>query len=252
MVEIAKRMRIFWFCIVYFSSLSFAVLAADPVKDGEEIEPVEIPMTLIVNPVVDGEEIDPIETFERAERAMGRADVNDALFLLRAAAMENYTPAQVRLGEFFDYSDFKEDAVGWFLVSAFQGNINGAYGLAKMYALGEGISQRDDKALFWYRFAAERNHLMSVKMLVLAYEEGHLGVEKDADEAKFWEDKLPRLLAIQKEERRLSEERYAKDLEDAHDAAEAAAEERSVKIRESKETEETKSEKDPVNEPVNE
>lgn len=235
MVEIAKRMRIFWFCIMYFSSLSFAVMAA--------------PMSLITDPMKDVEEIDPVETFERAERAMDRADINDALFLLRASAFENYTPAQVRLGEYFDYAEFDEDAVGWFLMAAFQGNVSGAFGLAKMYATGEGIDKREDKALFWYRFAAERNHLSSVKVLVSVYKDGLLGVKKDAKEAQFWEDKIPRLLAVQKKEDQLRNEQYIKQVEEGRAKRKAAREEAAKKLLELKEAEDAEKEKASGDEP---
>ena len=236
MVEIAKRMKIFWFGIMYLSSLSFAVLAA--------------PMTLIVDPVKEGEEIDPVETFARAEKAMDRADINDALFLLRAAAFENYTPAQVRLGEYFDYAEFDEDAVGWFLMSAFQGNVSGAFGLAKMYATGEGIGKREDKALFWYRFAAERNHLSSVRVLVSAYKDGLLGVKKDINKSQMWEDKIPRLMAIEKKEAKLRNELFVKKVEEGRASRKAAQEEGAKKFLEMKEVEEAESAKAAENEPA--
>lgn len=241
MVEIATRMRVFLFCIMYFSSLSFTVLAA-PQDDSQEA-PEVAPMTLISDPVEDEDEVDPVEMFERAQKAMDRADINDALFLLRAAAWENYTPAQVRLGEYFDYAEFDEDAVGWFLMAAFQGNVSGAFGLAKMYATGEGIDKREDKALFWYRFAAERNHLSSVKVLASAYKDGLLGVKKDPNEAQKWEDKIPRLMAIQKKEEQRKNEEFVQKVKDGRDKRKAAREEAAKKHLELQEAEKSKKEK---------
>ncbi len=223
----AIRMKIYWFYFVFCSLLSSTVLA-DP---------------LVVNPLKEDEKIDPVEAFERAEKAMERADINDALFLLRASAYQNYTPAQVRLGEYFDYAEFNEDAVGWFLMSAFQGNVEGAFGLAKMYANGEGIEKSDEKAFFWFRFAAERNHLNSVRVVERAYKHGLLGQKIDPVQAKLWEDKIPRLTAIQKKEDQLKLELEKKKIEEGKAKRKAAQEEADRKLLELKALEEAQSKK---------
>ncbi|MDX8385682.1 MAG: hypothetical protein R8M11_04085, partial [Gallionella sp.] len=168
------------------------------------------------------------------------------------SAMENYTPAQVRLGEYFDYAEYNEDAVGWFLMAAFQGNVSGAFGLAKMYSTGEGIDKREDKALFWYRFAAERNHLSSVRVLASAYKNGFLGVKEDLDEAQLWEDKIPRLMAIFNEKQELRNQAFIKKVEDGKATRKAAAEEAANRFIEARKKDESQKEKASGDELVNE
>lgn len=159
-------------------------------------------------------EEDPAEIFARAEEAMRRMDVKESVLALKKAAEMNYLPAQVFLGEYYDYSEYNEDAVGWFMTAAFQGSVTGAFGLAKMYASGEGIQQSNEKALFWFRFAAERNHFAAAQIMHSTYKQGLFGQQIDLEQAKYWEEKLPALQAFERKEleaqRKLAEERIAK------------------------------------------
>ena len=143
---------------------------------------------------------DPAELFLLSEKATDRQDIKESLRLLLKSANENYTPAQVRLGEYLDYSEYDEDAVGWFMTAAFQGNIKGAFGLAKMYAEGEGVEKNEGKAFFWFKFAAEKDHIGAIKVLANAFEFGRLGKQIDLVQAKYWKDKLPALEAAKKRE----------------------------------------------------
>ena len=149
---------------------------------------------------VDEEKKDPEEIFAEAEDAMNRADLKKALDLFREAALLNYTPAQVFLGEYWDYASYYEEAVGWFMTAAYQGNVAGAFGLAKMYAQGNGIAQSNEKAFFWLRFAAERNHLPAMKVMLSIYKKGMWGQKADAEQAKYWQEKIPAVAAAEKKQ----------------------------------------------------
>ena len=169
----------------------------------------------------------PAEIFARAELAMQRTDAKAAVDLLREAAGQNYIPAQVVLGEWLDLSEFDEEAVGWFMTAAYQGNPAGAFGLGKMYSSGEGIAKSDEKALFWFRFAAEKNHLAAVKVMLSTYKYGKLGQKIDLEQANLWEDKLPALEEIQRKEN-------ARKKNLAKEEAERAAEEKKAALEEAK------------------
>ena len=58
--------------------------------------------------------------------------------------------------------------------------------LGTSYALGTGITQDNEKALYWYRKAAENGSIETMKELGYIYETGRLGVKKDLDEAERW------------------------------------------------------------------
>lgn len=236
-MAIAKYKSWFWSCAVVFGLLSSDALAdtdknvaASPVKDAA------------ASPAKD-EVVDPVEAFARAERAIGLQDVKEAMELLRKSAEQNYAPAQVLLGELLDYSEFDDEAVGWFLTAAYQGNPAGAFGLAKMYSTGEGIQQSDEKALYWFRFAAERNHLASTKLMSVTYKKGLMGQKIDLEQAKLWEDRLPALEAAEKREiarkTKIAVEAAKKAAKEAKEAKAAARE----KYLESKAIEESDTKK---------
>lgn len=170
----AAHKRIFQFAILAFSLLSSVALA------------------------------DQAAELERAKGFYDKQQMVDAFDLMKKLAEQNYLPAQARLGEMLDYTEADEEAVGWYLMAAFQGNAEGAYGLGKMYQSGEGIKKELGQALFWFRFAAERDNLNAIKVLEVSYrigEESELKVQADLKESKFWETKrIPMEAALMKAE----------------------------------------------------
>ncbi|MHB1292721.1 MAG: tetratricopeptide repeat protein [Sulfuricella sp.] len=132
---------------------------------------------------------DPAQDTARAEEAFSKGDLTQTIPLLKKAASEGYAPAQVRLGEILDVSEFNEEAVTWFRKAADQGSAAGAFGLGRMYALGEGIEKDPKKALYWIIFAAEKDYLLAVKLLAQAYRTGDLGLTVDPRQAQLWEAK---------------------------------------------------------------
>lgn len=171
---------------------------------------------------------DPAAEFALAEQAMDEQDLREAAIHYRKAAEQNYLPAQTALGELLHGSEDEEEAVGWFLMSAYQGDAAGAYDLGQMYVNGFGIEKSSEKALYWIRHAAEKNYLPAAETLAVAYRAGNLGLAKDLDQAKKWESRLPGLRAASQKE---LEEKFAA-LKAAQKAARKAAFEEAKEKRE--------------------
>jgi TPR repeat protein len=142
--------------------------------------------------------------------ALKHDDIFEAEKYFRKAAEQNYVPAQVQLGELKHAALENEEAVGWFLMAAYQGDAAGAYDLGEMYASGEGVELNVAKAVYWINHSAEKNYLPAVEVLVNAYRAGDLGLKIDLDKVKSWESKSIPLRAA------------AKKVEDARIAAEIA------------------------------
>lgn len=142
--------------------------------------------------------VDFKQDMERAEDAFNREDVVKAVALLRRAAEQNYIPAQVRLGEILDYAEHDEEAVGWYMMAANQGDAAGEYNLGSMYAVGEGIEIDFKKAVYWTARSAKKDYLAAVKSLAQSYRMGGMGLSIDIEQAQFWEGKVNALEAAVK------------------------------------------------------
>jgi TPR repeat protein len=133
--------------------------------------------------------------FALAEAAMDEQDLHEAAIHYRKAAEMNYLPAQTSLGELLHTSQDFDEAFGWFLMSAYQGDAAGAYDLGQAYANGEGVEKDFAKAVYWIKVAAEKNYLTAAETLTAAYRTGDLGLAKDPDQVKKWESRLPGMRA---------------------------------------------------------
>jgi hypothetical protein len=149
----------------------------------------------LADPAAEVAHVDPVTEFALGDLAMDEQDLREAAIHYRKAAEQNYLPAQTALGELLHTSEDYEDAVGWFLMSAYQGDAAGAYDLGQAYANGEGVEKSSKKALYWITNAAEKNYLSAAETLAVAYRKGDLGLEIDLDQAKKWESRLPALRA---------------------------------------------------------
>ena len=147
---------------------------------------------IVVSPVALA---DPAGDVARAKEALDREEITEAAKIFRQAAEQNYAPAQVGLGELMHTTQEFDEAVGWFLMAAYQGDAAGAFDLGQMYAVGEGIEKNSEKALYWMKFAANKNYLPAVDVLATAYRKGDLGLTIDLDQANKWESRLPALRA---------------------------------------------------------
>ncbi|MBI3479758.1 MAG: sel1 repeat family protein [Nitrosomonadales bacterium] len=134
----------------------------------------------------------------RAQAALDEQDLTAAAKLLRPIAEQNFLPAQVALGELMHSSQENEEAFGWFMMAAYQGDAAAAYNLGLMYASGEGVEQSLPKAFYWIKNSADKNYLTAVQAMVVAYREGGFGLTADVEQAKKWEAKVGPLMAAAK------------------------------------------------------
>ena len=122
----------------------------------------------------------PEEDFLAGEKVYDQGDVSQAMTLLRRAADAGHAKAQARLGEILDQAEFNEEAVDYFRKAAEQGEPDGEFGLASMYAAGEGVKKDQNEALVWFKRAAEKGHIQALKVVAGAYIYGDLGLDEVA------------------------------------------------------------------------
>lgn len=141
---------------------------------------------------------------QRANDYYDSQEMMDAAVIFKRLAKENYVPAQARLGDLLDYTEVHEEAVGWYIMAAFQGNADGAFGLGRAYSTGLGIRKDPDQALYWFKFSADKDNLNAIKVMENAYRIGEtsgLPVKVDLKQAEYWKvKKIPLDLAKKKEE----------------------------------------------------
>jgi TPR repeat protein len=139
---------------------------------------------------------DPVEDMALGEAAFNKEDVTTAIAFFTKAAQQNYAPAQVRLGELLDSSEYNKEAVEWYRKAAEQGDPDGEYDLGHMYVTGEGVEKNAEKAVYWLSRAAAKNHILAVSTLAQAYRKGELGLAIDLDKAKLYESNASILEAM--------------------------------------------------------
>jgi TPR repeat protein len=124
------------------------------------------------------------EDYEKANEAQGRGDFMVAMPLLKKTADAGYGPAQSLFADMLDASESQEEAVGYYIKAAEQGDAHGQSGLARMLSAGRGVARDNAKALEWLRKAAAQDYLDAVKVLMGAYQTGAYGVTPDPGQAK--------------------------------------------------------------------
>jgi TPR repeat protein len=141
---------------------------------------------LAVTPVFAG----PDEDYAAGMKFNERGDVVAALPLLQKAADAGHAAAQAAYGLLLDQADNDEEAVEYFRKSAMQGNAEGQFGLAGMYATGEGMPKKDEaEALKYFNLAAKQGHVMAINQLAQCYMTGCLGIpesDRKGKEALNW------------------------------------------------------------------
>lgn len=131
----------------------------------------------------------PPEDFAAGEAAFRQGDVRGAIARLKAAADAGHPKAQALLGTILDRAERDEEAVRYFRLAADQNDADGAYGLAGMYASGEGVPRDIAQARQWMEKAASLGHRDAVNTLATAYLRGGLGVsepERSSPAALDW------------------------------------------------------------------
>ena len=129
--------------------------------------------------------------------AFNRGDLPGAMALFQKAAAAGSPEAQVRLGFLLDHAEDDEEAVRWYRAAAEQAYPAGLAGLAQMYAKGEGVPRDPAKARKLFEQAAEEGHAPSVRVLIAAYENGGLDVDRDAERLAYWRGKLASLESLE-------------------------------------------------------
>ncbi|MCB1739781.1 MAG: sel1 repeat family protein [Gammaproteobacteria bacterium] len=127
---------------------------------------------------------DPQADFERGRQAFARDDLMGAIDWLRRAARAEHTPAQTLLAYILDRAEQNEEALRLFQAAAEKGDTEAMYGLAAMYAAGEGTDKDEASALKWYRAAADLGHERANLGLAEAYLKGSLGLPRDEAAAR--------------------------------------------------------------------
>jgi len=121
--------------------------------------------------------------------AFNRGDLPGAMALYEKAAEAGSPEAQARLAYLLDYAEDNEKAVFWYRAAAEQDYPDGIAGLAAMYAKGEGVAQDSRKARELFEKAGEAGHAGSIRVLIRAYEKGELDLEKDPAQVAYWKEK---------------------------------------------------------------
>jgi len=215
----AKISQPFWVGALLFNMLSSAALADEP------------PATPLTSAALSNMKVpeDPKMIAEKAQTALNDEDLVTAMKLFYQAALQNYIPAQVQMGQFAQSAETYEEAVGWYLTAAMQGDARGQFYLSGLYSEGLGIEKDPAKALYWTRRSAAQDYLPAVKAMARAYRMGGFSgqVKVDLDQAKLWEAKIARLEAIERSENLKNVAEYKKQLREAaikaNEAKKAAA-----------------------------
>lgn len=121
--------------------------------------------------------------------AFNSGDLPGAMTLYEKAAEAGSPEAQVRLAYLLDYAEDNEKAVYWYRAATDQGYPDGIGGLAEMYAKGEGVPTDLAKARELFEKAGEAGHAPSIRVLIGAYDQGGLDVERDEVKLAYWKDK---------------------------------------------------------------
>lgn len=125
--------------------------------------------------------------------AFNSGDLPGAMALYEKAAEAGSAEAQVRLAYLLDYAEDNEKAVHWYRAAADQDYPEGIGGLAEMYAKGEGVPSDPAKARELFEKAGEAGHAPSIRVLIGAYDQGGLDVERDESQLAYWREKLASL-----------------------------------------------------------
>ncbi len=126
------------------------------------------------------------ETLRDGELAYNRGDIVGAMSLFRKAAEEGHPTAQVRLARILDAAGDNTGAVRWFKQAAELGDAEASYELGTKYAFGEGVDKDLDTAVKLITDAAQGGYSQALRTLVLAYENGGLGLSVDHERAVSW------------------------------------------------------------------
>ncbi|TFG41325.1 MAG: sel1 repeat family protein [Chromatiales bacterium] len=127
---------------------------------------------------------------EEGLAAFNSGDVIGAMGHYRRAADAGSTEAMVRLAWILDQSEDNAGALRLYSEAADAGDPAGQFGLAELYANGEGVKRDVRYAVKLFEAAAANGHTRAMRVLASAYEEGGLGVVPSVEQAEYWRKKL--------------------------------------------------------------
>jgi TPR repeat protein len=131
----------------------------------------------------------PAEDVKAADAALRADDLPQAMALLRKAADQGDPLAQARLGDLLRSAGLEAEAVVLYTKAVDRGEPAGEVGLGRAYADGAGVPQDAARALELYRKAEARNYGPAFDLIGRAYRTGSLGLPRDLEKAKSYEDK---------------------------------------------------------------
>jgi len=136
------------------------------------------------------------EAYTRAKELYDAKNYQAALPLMRKAAENNHTEAQIYLGVMYEngYGTTVDvyEAVKWFRKSAEQGYHWGQHNLGIMYRDGKGVKRDFSLAIYYFQKAAEQNNENAFASLGHMIENGQ-GITKNFHEAISLYQKSARL-----------------------------------------------------------
>jgi len=127
---------------------------------------------------------------QEGQDAYTRGDLIGAVEIYTPLAEAGSAEAQTRLGWILDQAEDDEEAVRWYRAAADRQYAPGESGLAEMYAKGEGVDADPAKAVELFERAADNDHVPAIRILIDAYEKGHMGLQRDGDRASYWRQRL--------------------------------------------------------------
>ena len=148
-----------------------------PVHAQEAETPVEAPIN------VDKELAEGLAAFNSG-------DLIGAMSRYRRAANSGSTEAKVRLAWILDQSEDNAGALRLYSEAAEAGDPAGQFGLAELYANGEGVKRDVRRAVKLFEAAAANGYPRAMMVLASAYREGGLGLVPSTERAEFWENRL--------------------------------------------------------------
>jgi len=110
----------------------------------------------------------------------------EGMLLLETSAKKGYVPAQVTLAYILDQAEQDSEAFHWYQESAKLNHPAGLFGLAGMYAKGEGTDKNSQKAGQLIKQSALLNHMLAMRAYAHALEYGQLGFSQNNTAAAEW------------------------------------------------------------------
>lgn len=131
------------------------------------------------------------DELERGNAAFVQGDYPEAYKIWLVDAENGIANAQVALGSLYAYGrgvpQSDAEAVKWFRRAADQGSPDGLYALAMAVYAGKGVERDLVLSVQLMEKAAQGGNSFAQLMLSAFYEQG-VGVEVNAEKAKYWKD----------------------------------------------------------------